>query len=531
MHLIRIRVSSVILIILFLPFSPLIAQEPAEIVISNARIIDGTGNPWYKADILISQGKIREIVPQGKGLGQKVIDAKGLIVAPGFIDVHTHLDGSEFSNPEAKNYIYDGVTTVITGNCGSSRVNIRNYLQQLDSLKLSINVGTLMGHSTLRRNVIGLANRAASEEEMVKMEKLMEKAMKDGAYGLSTGLIYIPGTYATTDEVIRLAQIANRYNGIYTSHMRSEADSVTEAINEALHIGEVTGCRVEISHFKVAGQNNWGRSNQTLQQIIDARKRGIDVVIDQYPYTASSTHLSTLFPKDFLSDGPDSILFRLRQPEKRAYAKNFLLDNLKKLKLKNFSYIVVAEYKADSNLNGKSIEEINLLKGKKKNAEQEAETILEIMENGGASVIFHVMSESDVQNIIKFPHNICISDAGVRVNDGKSMLHPRGYGANARVLGHYVRDLQLISLEEAIRRMTSLPAQHFQIEKKGLILPGYDADLVIFDPEKVKDKATYENPYQFSEGFQFVLVNGKVVINNGIHTGLRSGKVIRKSPR
>lgn len=508
----------------------LLAQQKAEIVIRNARIIDGTGNPWYAGDILVNHGKIQEIVSPGKGVGERVIDAKGLIVSPGFIDIHIHLDGSEFNNPEAGNYIYDGVTTVITGNCGSSRINIDNYLKQLDSLRLSVNVGTLVGHSTLRRNVVGThESRAASEEEMKKMEKLLEQGMKDGAFGLSTGLIYIPGTYASTEELVRLTKISARYDGVYATHMRSEADSLMEAIEEALHIGRATGCRVQISHFKVGSHHNWGNATKALQQIINARNEGINVVIDQYPYTASSTHLSTLLPKELFTGGPDSVRSRLRQPSIRAGLKKYLLENLKRRKLKHFSYAVVAQYNADSTLNGKSIEEINVLKGRKRNADQEAETILEMIENGNAAMVFHDMSEEDVQNIMKFPHNVCISDAGIRVF-GSGQLHPRAYGSNARVLGRYVRDLQLITLEEAIRRMTSLSAQQLKIRNKGLILPGYDADLVIFDPAIVQDKATFENPHQFSEGFRFVLVNGEVVINEGTHTGLRPGKTIRKLP-
>jgi len=275
-----------------------------------------------------------------------------------------------------------------------------------------------------------------------------------------------------------------------------------------------------------------------LQQVIDARKEGINVIIDQFPYGAESTHLSTLLPKEVLSDGPDSVLARLKRPHTRATIKKFLLNNLKKEKLKHFSYAVLASYPTDPNLNGKNIQEINLLKGRRNNANAEAETILELIEQGGASavyygaaMIYHYISEKDLQNILKFPHNICISDAGVRIPGGKAMLHPRAYGANARVLGHYVRELNLISLEEAIRRMTSLPAQHFQIEKKGLLMPGYDADLVIFDPATVQDKATYDEPYKNSVGFQYVIVNGQVVLSDNVHTGLRPGKIVRKSQR
>ena len=515
----------------------LFGQKSADIVIKNARIIDGTGNPWYRGDILVSAGKILSIEAPGKGVAKRFIDAKNMIVAPGFIDVHTHLDGNEFRNPQATNFIYDGVTTVITGNCGSSKVDIKSYLSQLDSLRLSVNVGTLMGHSTLRRTVVGrYANRPATEVELQNMEKLLDQAMQDGAFGLSTGLIYIPGTYGDTEELIRLAKVSTRYNGIYTSHMRNEADSVKEAIDEALRIGRETGVRVQLSHFKVAGRNNWGGSKQVLQQVINAHNNGINVVIDQFPYRAESTHLSTLLPKEFLRDGPDSVLARLKQPIERSRVKKYLLDNLRKENLKHFDYAVVASYSSDPTLNGKSITEINVLKGRKKKASEEVETILELIEGGGASnvyygvaMIYHYISEDDLQNIMKYPHNICISDAGIRVPGSKAMLHPRAYGSNARVLAHYVRDLKLINLEDAIRRMTSLPAQHFKIEKKGLLLPGYDADIVIFDLGTVQDNATYESPYLNSFGFQYVLVNGEIVLSESVHTTLRPGKTVRKS--
>lgn len=513
------------------------AQEDADLVITNAKILDGTGNPWYRGDVVVDNGKILDIVSPGKGAGKRVIDAKGMIVSPGFIDVHTHFDGNEFKNPGAGNFIYDGVTTILVGNCGSSRLNIHAYLQQLDSLRLAVNVGTLIGHSTLRRNVVGThANGAPTEEEMKKMEMLVERAMLDGAFGLSTGLIYIPGTYAKTDEIIRLAKVSGAFDGVYATHMRDEADSVMPAIREALQIGRESGARVQLSHIKVAGHNNFGKASQVLKLVSDARQEGIEVVVDSHPYTAGSTHLSTLFPGEFLRDGKDSILARLRRPESRAALKKFLLADLAQKKLKNFTYAVVASFDPEPALIGKSIVDINKQKGRKSNAANEAETILELMETGvvnnnnfGGEMIYYTINEDDLQTILKYPHNITISDAGIRLHGGKDLLHPRAYGSNARVLGRYVRELKIISLEEAIRRMTSLPARQFQIERKGLLLPGYDADILIFDAEKVIDKATFESPYQYSEGFHYVLVNGKVVLDSGSHTGQRPGKTIRKS--
>jgi N-acyl-D-amino-acid deacylase len=289
---------------------------------------------------------------------KKIIDATGLVAAPGFIDVHTHIEGDEVKNPEATNFIYDGVTTVITGNCGSSDANIGRYLRKIDSLQTSVNVAVLVGHNDVRKAVMGRASRNPTEAEMQAMEKIVDKAMRDGAVGMSTGLIYIPGTYSTTEEIVRLAKVAAKYNGVYASHMRDEGDSVVEAINEALYIGTAANMPVQISHFKLSGQQNWGRSSETLPLIINARKKGLDVTIDQYPYTASSTSLSTLIPDWVLADGQDSIVARLARPAIRKEVTQYMLARLAKRKLQHFSYPVVASYKSDSSFNGKSIEEV-----------------------------------------------------------------------------------------------------------------------------------------------------------------------------
>ena len=291
------------------------AQQPYDVLIRNGKIIDGTGNSWYIADIAVKGGKIVLIQKNIVAPATKVIDAKGLIVAPGFIDVHTHIEGDETKNPTADNFIYDGVTTVIAGNCGISNVDIGKYLHWIDSLKLSINVASLVGHNDVRKAVMGKANRFATENELQQMETLVKKAMQDGAVGISTGLIYIPGTYSNTKEVVRLAKAASQYNGVYATHMRDESDSVTQAIEEALHIGREANIPVEISHFKLSGQQNWGRSKETLPMVIAARKEGLDVTIDQYPYTASSTSLSTLLPDAVLADGQDSIDARLSRED------------------------------------------------------------------------------------------------------------------------------------------------------------------------------------------------------------------------
>ena len=514
-----------IVLLLFLFTQHCFAQQSCDVLIKNGKIIDGTGNGWYYADIAITNGKIIALKKNITIAAVKTIDAKGLIVAPGFIDVHTHIEGDEAKTPTADNFIYDGVTTVIAGNCGASNTDIGKYLHWIDSLQLSINVASLIGHNDVRKAVMGRANRDATESELLQMESIVDKAMKDGAVGLSTGLIYIPGTYTKTPEIVRLAKVAAKYNGIYASHMRDEGDSVTQAIEEALTIGREANIPVEISHFKLSGQQNWGRSNQTIPMIIAARKEGLDVTIDQYPYTASSTSLSTLLPDEILADGQDSIVARLSKPEIKKEVTAYMIKKLKNRKLKHYSYAVVAYYKIDTTLNGKSIEAINLLKGRKHKISEEAITVMEMMVQGGASMIFHGMGEPDVQHIMQYPFNMFASDASIRAF-GQGAPHPRGYGTNARVLGKYVREQKIISLEEAIRRMTSLPAQKFQLQNIGLLKEGMNADIVIFDEKEVSDKATFENPHQYSIGFKFVLVNGQLVVENAKHTGVKSGRAL-----
>jgi len=513
------------LLFLFLLFPwVLIAQNNYDIIIRNGKIIDGTGNSWYYGDIAVKDGKIASIQRNITGSAAQTIDAKGLIIAPGFIDVHAHIETSIFERPTADNYIYDGVTTVITGNCGGSADDLQQFFYRIDSMGVSINVASLVGHNTVRRLVMGDDNRLASATEQQKMEQSVQAAMKEGAVGLSTGLIYLPGMYSSTEEVAGLAKAAAAYNGVYASHIRNEENKVVDAINEAINIGKAANIPVEISHFKVSGRSNWGRSKETLALIEQARKDGYDVTIDQYPYTASSTNLGVRLPDWALGGGSDSLKARINDPVLHKQIITGMLEQLKKYKYKNYSYAVVAYHAADTSLNGKSITEINKLKGRKSNAAQEAETILDMMLAGGAQMIYHGMDEEDVRFIMKYPYNMVGADAGVAT--GKGMPHPRGYGSNARILGRYVREEKIISLEEAIRRMTSLPAQKFQFKDRGILKEGMAADIVVFDENEVIDLSTYEKPHQFSKGFSYVLVNGKLVIANAKHTGVKSGKVL-----
>lgn len=516
-NLMKIPVSILLVVV-----TSLSATGQADILIRNGKIIDGTGNSWYYGDLAVKNGKILKIGRQLQVSATKIIEAGGLVVAPGFIDVHGHIEGGIFENPTSDNYIYDGVTTVITGNCGGSAEDIAGFFRKIDSTQTSINVASLIGHNTVRRLAMGLDNRLATAAEQQKMESLVEQAMQQGAVGLSTGLIYLPGMYSNTAEVVGLAKATAKHHGVYASHIRNEENRVTEAIHEAIEIGRQADIPVQISHFKVSGRANWGRSAETLPIIEQARKEGLEVTIDQYPYTASSTNLGVRLPDWALSGGIDSLKARIKDPILHKKIIEGMLQQLNQYRYKNYSFAVVAMHAADTTLNGLSITEINKRKGRRKNRKQEAETILDLMLAGGAQMIYHGMNEDDVRHFMKYPYNMIGADAGV--SNGKGMPHPRTYGTNARVLAKYVREERLITLEEAIRRMTSLPAQKFQLTDRGLLREGMAADIVVFDPVTVSDQSTFEKPHQYASGFYVALVNGQVVIEAGIHNGTKSGK-------
>lgn len=516
-------------ILFFLLVAPslVFSQITPDIIITNGRILDGTGNSWFHADIAVKGDKIVSIK---KGLAvqfpnAKIIDAKNMVVSPGFIDVHAHIEGSIFERPTANNYIYDGVTSVVTGNCGGSADDIAVFFRRLDSIGTSINVATLAGHNNIRRMGMGLDDRKATAEEMKKMEALIEKAMKDGAVGLSTGLIYLPGMYSPTDEIVALAKIAAANGGVYATHMRNEGLKVHEAIDEALTIGREANIPVQISHFKVAGKSNWGRSTETLDMVINARKEGYDVTIDQYPYTASSTNLAVTLPDWALEGGLDSLRVKLKDPVQRKKVLEGMKNSLEAGKRKDYSYAVVAGFPADTTLNGKSITQINIEKGRKTKFINEANTILDMLAKYNAQMIYHTMSEKDLAYFMKYPFNMPAADGGV--SNGKGMPHPRAYGTNARVLAKYVREDKVIGLEEAIRRMTSLPARKFGLKERGLLMEGMKADILVFDENTIKDLSVYEKPHQFTKGIEYALVNGKLVLDKGNHTGVKSGTTIK----
>lgn len=513
------------LIASFVSVSPLTAaaqgNETYDVVIINARIVDGTGNPWFRGSIAVKDGKIARVGRFDRADTKFVIDAKGQIVAPGFIDVHAHTEDI-FNNPTAENFVRMGVTSLITGNCGGSATDIGEFLGRFKTKPLAVNLATLIGHNSVRSKVMGLDNRDPTADEQAKMNDLVEQGMKDGAVGLATGLIYVPGTYSKTGEVVELAKAASKYGGTYASHIRDEGTEVVSAITEAINIGEQANMPVEISHFKISSKALWGQSPVTIGLVEAARARGLSVTVDQYAYTASSTSLDSRMPSWAIAGGRDEGKKRLADPETRKKIVQEIKDDLKKKKFKDLNYAYVASYRAKPEYNGKNIAEITeLAKGKKKLNDQ-IDQMIEMYEQGGAQMVYRVMNEDDVQKIMRQPFTMIASDSGVR-NFGSGVPHPRGYGNNARVLGRYVRELKIIGLEDAIRKMTSLPAQTFNLRDRGQIREGFAADLVIFDESKVADKATFETPHQYAEGFSTVIVNGQVVFDGTRLTGSMPG--------
>src|SRR5689334_1894955 len=500
---------------------------PYDLLITNARIVDGSGNPWFRADVAIKDGRIERIGRVAPETATRTIDARGQILAPGFIDVHTHVE-SIYGQPAAENFVRMGVTTLVTGNCGTSATDVGEFLGRIKEKPLAVNLATLIAHGSVRRKVMGLGDREPTPDELRQMEVLVEQGMKDGAVGLSTGLIYVPGTYAKTDEIVALARVAARYGGLYATHMRNEGDKVADAIRESIQIGEQAGLPVEISHFKISNKRLWGQTPMTLGLVRDARARGLSVTVDQYAYTASSTSLDSRLPSWLRAGGLEEAKKRLADKATRERAIDETRESLKNSGFKDYSFAVVASYDPDKSFNGKSIAQITKEIKKKSDITSQIEQMLEMYEAGGAGMIYHGMDEADVKRIMAEPFTMIASDSGVRQVD-ESVPHPRGYGNNARVLGRYVRELKLISLEDAIRKMTSLPAQTFGFRDRGLIREGFAADFVIFDENTILDQATFDKPHQFPTGISYVIVNGETVLANGQMTEARPGMALRGS--
>jgi N-acyl-D-amino-acid deacylase len=517
----RLAATSLGLIVL----ASTVRSETYDLVLRNGRLADGTGNPAWFADVAVRRGRIAAI-GRITGKTKTEIDAKGMIVAPGFIDVHTHADELT-SMPNAENFLRMGVTTVVGGNCGSSPVNIGRAFREIEQKRTAVNFATLLGAGAVRAKAMGGDfNRPPTPEELERMRGLVDQAMRDGAVGLSTGLLYTPGVYATTEEIIELAKVAARYDGIYATHQRNEGTGIIGSLDEIIRVAREAGIRAEVSHIKLSGEKAWGQAGQVLAHIEQARAEGLDITQDQYAYTASSTGISQLIPEEAFDGGRSKFVERLNEPAEKAKIVETMRKKIHERGRDDYAYAVIASYRHDPSLNGMNLVEATKARRGSTSLDDQIEVILEIQRNGGASGVFHGIDGIDLQNFMRHPNTMIACDSGLR-KLGEGVPHPRGYGNNARVFSRYVRELKVLRLEDAIRKMTSLPATTFRFEGRGLLREGNWADIVVFDPDKVRDVATYNDPHHYAEGFSYVLVNGVPVISENQLTGARPGRVLR----
>ncbi len=516
------------LALLFTSSPALTAAEAYDLVIRRATLIDGTGAPRITGDLAIRGDRIVALgqLP-ADAVARDEIDAAGRVVAPGFIDVHTHAeDVAEL--PVGENFIRMGVTTIVTGNCGGSHLKVGEFFAKLAATKTALNVATLIGHNTVRGQVMGGSfRRPPTPEELAQMCALVDQAMQDGAVGLSTGLLYLPGTFAKTDEIVALAKVAAAHGGIYASHIRQENAQIVSALDEVVTIAREARIPAQISHLKLSGPTAWGRADEILGYLDRLRAEGLALTHDVYAYTASSTGIgSNLIEAEFREGGSKRFRERLADPATKARMVAEMRRYVETSKRGDYAYAVIASFKADPRLNGKNIAQAAKLLRGSDSLDDQIETILDIEARGGAQGVFHGMSEADLKKFLAHPLTMAASDAGVR-RFGEAVPHPRGYGNNARILARYVRDQGVVSLEDAVRKMSALPARTFRLADRGELRPGAIADVVIFDPAAVADPSTYDDPHHYAVGFSDVIVNGVPVIRGAALTAARPGTPVR----
>ena len=500
-----------------------------DVLIAGGTVIDGSGAARFRADVALRGDRIVAVsrTPLPRDRAGRVIEATGLIVAPGFIDLHAHIEPL-LNQPDAESAVRQGVTLALGGPDGGGPSPFAAYLTRVQALPLGINVAYLTGHNTIRRNVMGLADRAATSDELRKMQAMVAQAMGEGAFGLSTGLRYVPGYYSNLDEVVALSRTAADSGGIYTSHLREEGLGLIEGVAEAITIGERARIPVVLTHHKAIGTKMWGSSVRTLAMVDSARRRNIDVMIDQYPYTASSTGIAVLIPPWALAGGDSAFKRRiadvqLRDSIERGVVELLMTDrgggDLRRVQFGRVSW--------DSTLEGKTLYDWAVKRGIEPTAAKAAALVIEAELKGGASMVYHVIDEGDVQRIMKHPMTMIASD-GRLTRPGEGVPHPRAYGTFPRVLGVYVREKKVLGLEEAIKKMTSMPADRLGLKSRGRLQNGAVADVVVFDAARVADKGTFEKPHEYPVGIQHVLVNGVAVVQDGAMTTARPGKVLRR---
>lgn len=509
------------------------AQTPRyDLLISGGTVIDGTGAGGFRADVAIAAGRIAAVsrTPIDAALARRRINATGLVVAPGFIDLHTHLEPI-LTMPDAESHVRQGVTLALGGPDGGGPSPFGTYLAQVSQRQLGLNVAFLTGHNTIRRAVMGTANRAPTRVELDSMRRMVARAMSDGAFGLSTGLRYIPGFYSNTDEVVALAQVAADSGGFYTSHLRDEAMGLFGGVGEALEIGRRARVPVVLTHHKAVGQKMWGKSVNTLAMVDSARRAGTDVMIDQYPYTASHTGIDILMPPWAMAGGDSALRRRLGDPVLNDSIEKDVIDalindrgggDLKRVQFSRVSW--------DSTLNGKTLYDLVTRLNIEPTIENGAPVVIDVVLRGGAQTIFHIIDEGDVKRIMAHPQTMIASDG--RLNRlGEAVPHPRAYGTFPRVLGKYVREDKVLSLEDAVRKMTGLPAARMGLADRGCLRVGCAADVTIFSAERVRDVGTFADPHHYPEGIPWVIVNGVPVVENGTFGSARPGKVLKRIPK
>jgi N-acyl-D-amino-acid deacylase len=514
-----------LLLFLSLWYWPEALAQQYDLLIRNGTIYDGRGGKPFIADVAIKDQKIVAIKKLPKATAKKTIDAKGLAVSPGFIDLHTHIEAVH-KTPDAESHVRQGITLALGGPDGGGPWPFGKYLADLESKPLGLNVAFLTGHNTIRENIMSLDNRAPTAAELEQMKQQVSLAMQEGAFGLSTGLKYLPGAFSKVDEVIALSKVASTMGGFYTSHLREEGLGLIPAVQEAIIIGREANIPIVLTHHKVIGKPSWGGSIKTLAMVDSANRAGLDIQIDQYPYTASYTSISVLIPGWSRAGGDKGFKERIENPALRDSIKKEIVYNIMTDRgAGDISRIQFGFVSWKKELEGKTLADWCNMKGIAPTPENGAELVIEAELNGGSGMIFHAMGDADVERIMKHPKTMIASD-GRLSQPGNGHPHPRAYGTFPRVLGVYVREKKLLSLEEAIHKMTGLPAQRMGLGDRGIIKANYFADLVLFDPATVKDKSTFENPHQYPVGIQYVIVNGVVTVDNGVFTANRNGKVL-----
>jgi len=501
-----------------------------DLVIKNGKIIDGTGSPSYLADVAVSGGKIVRIDKGIEG-GDKVIDAAGLIVTPGFIDSHSHSDVNMISYPDQAEKAEQGITTSISGQCGISiypekkkvpdsngkYYTMGEFFDNSQALEQGSNIAIFAGHNNLRNCVMGMENRKPTAEELEEMKELLRDAIEHGALGVSFGLIYTPSCYADTDELIELAKVAGEYNALVAAHLRDEADYLVQAVEEFIKIIKGSGARGIISHHKAMYKENHGKVSHTLRMIEEANANGMEIYCDVYPYIASSTALAARFiPKELRKESERIVEF-MSDEKIRAEVKEINLKHWGE----DLSWVLINSCKGYPEYEGKTVDEISKIHGK-----DEYETIFDMLRDsdGYCQASFFSMCEEDVETVLAYPRAMICTDSGAA--SGKSVYHPRLRGSFPRVLGRYVRERKVTTLYEMIRKMTSMPAAVYGLKSKGILAEGFDADICIFDAEKIIDNADFSDCHKRADGLNYVIVGGEVAVENAVYNGNKNGKVL-----